>query len=448
MTDYIKELFSQAQMSFAMTRYDTAIDLCNKAIKLEPTAAPIYTLLGNVYLVREDLAQAERYFRIAVDFDRESGERYFDLANSLFGQEKLGEALQYYAMAEQHGCPDEVKRKIYYLMGILNQVSGNSKEALVNFDKSDSIQGINADEQDMLLNRIQIYVEQGNLPMAEHCATQLKLLIPSEFQSYHLLFQLLLEQSKVAQAGSVLKEANQFCLNMTPDDHWDIGLDYALLYSLQAEAVQNAQEKERIYRKALSSLRNIRKDAGDGYEATPSKQCEVVISMAEIYVNLGDYQNASRYCEQVVNLQDSTLTNFIEEAHFLLIGIYSEQNDYDKVLIHAKALKTSEELAYRYHGYYSEAFATKQLAKRNPDNPDLQRKAISLYDNAIGYFRNCTMTSPGDFLAYLYRARAYVDTGRYSKAIELSKLLPEADQKTLQDYIDRCKAERIGGGNS
>jgi len=77
----------------------------------------------------------------------------------------------------------------------------------------------------------------------------------------------------------------------------------------------------------------------------------------------------------------------------------------------------------------------------------LEREAILLYDTAIGYFRNCTMTSPGDFLAYLYRARAYVDTGRYSKATELSKLLPETDQKTLQDYIDRCKAEQSGGDN-
>jgi len=207
-------------------------------------------------------------------------------------------------------------------MGLLNHVIGNSKDALLNFDKSDNLPGINEDQQDMLLNRIEIYVSQGELDLAVQCATQLKFLTPSEFQSYHLLFQLLLEQQKIVQAEGVLKEAAQFCSDMTANDHWDIGLDYALLYSFQAGTLKNAQEKERIYRKALSSLKNIQKGLGNDYAPAPSKQCEVVISMAEIYVNLGDYQNAGRYCEQVANLQDSTLTNFIEEAHFLLIGIY------------------------------------------------------------------------------------------------------------------------------
>ena len=47
-------------------------------------------------------------------------------------------------------------------------------------------------------------------------------------------------------------------------------------------------------------------------------------------------------------------------------------------------------------------------------------------------------------MAYLYRAKAYVDTGRYEEAAKLVRLLPEDAQAELQAYIDR---ERGGDGN-
>ena len=62
-----------------------------------------------------------------------------------------------------------------------------------------------------------------------------------------------------------------------------------------------------------------------------------------------------------------------------------------------------------------------------------------MYNVAIAYFRNATVTSPGDFLAYLYRAKSYVDMGKFEKAEAIGKLLPKDAQKSLQEYINGIK---------
>lgn len=156
MRNQFEELCSEAQMAFANGRYDTAVDICKKAIRLQSNVVAIYTLAGNASLVQNQMEEAEKFFIHAVELDKYVGERYFDLANSLFGQQRLSEALENYAKAVQLGCRDEVMQKIYYLMGVINQVDQkNYKDALLNFEKSERILGVNADHADILLKRIQ-----------------------------------------------------------------------------------------------------------------------------------------------------------------------------------------------------------------------------------------------------------------------------------------------------
>lgn len=61
------------------------------------------------------------------------------------------------------------------------------------------------------------------------------------------------------------------------------------------------------------------------------------------------------------------------------------------------------------------------------------------YAEAIAFFRNKSFADHSDVMAVLFRARLYAEQGKYEKAKELALLLAESDQKSLMDYIEKCK---------
>lgn len=423
------ELLSQAQMAFASEKYDVALSKCEEAIRCFPYSIECIVLLGNIHLVQNMFGEAEQCFLKAVDLQPEIGEHYFNLGNSLFGQQRLAEAMQQYAKAIQLGCRDEVMQKIYYLVGIINQLDGKNAEALINFDKSDAIAGINVDREDILLKRIQIYVEQNNLDKAENCALQLKLLVPDEFKSYQLLFQLYLEQRKISEASSILNEADKYC-EKEPDTITEITFDKAMLCCFQAE--QFPQQQTEYYEKALNILEQLERT--DGIKV--SDKCEAIITRADIHLKLGRYDEAQILAESVAQEVLPELNECVERARYVIVNCFAHKKEFAEVQEYARRLKESDNLFYRHYGYYAEAFAGKQLAGASSAE---RSKYVELYNYAIAYYKNCTVSIPGDFLAYLYKAKCYVDIGKFDKADELSRILPADAQETLQDYINQEK---------
>ncbi len=430
MVSKFNELISKAQMAFTNAQYEYCIQLCQQSLQLEPSSVATYSLKGNSHLVLNQFEEAEKDFRNAAELDNKTGERFFDLGNSLFGQQRLSEALECYATASQLGCREDILKKIYYIMGVIKQVSQNDYQgALINYEKSDKIPGDNSDQADILLKKIQIYVEQNNFYDAENCAIQLKYLLPGEFQSYQLLFQLYLEQKKTYEANAILNEA-EASVELTQEIKIEIGFDRAMLSCFLAE--QTPEETTKYYEKALEQLAILDKSG----MLSKKDRCEVMITSAEIYMKLGQYDMATRLANDVVDYSDAALTEYIDRGHYILTECCDYQKDYFSVRKNAKLLKESENLFYRHHGYYSEAYATKKLSEINQS---FGKECTELYNVAIAYYKNCTITSPGDFLAYLYRAKAYVDIGKYEKAEEIGKLLPEDAQKSLNEYISRIR---------
>lgn len=432
MRDQFEELFSQAQMAFAMGRYDVVPEFCHKALQLEPSAANAYALEGNTYLVQERLTEAERCFQKAVELDSQTGERYFDLGNSLFGQHHLSEALEQYARAIQLGCRIEVQQKIHYLMGLINQQSGNLRDALINFNKSEQLLGKNADRMDILLKRTQIYVEQRDFKRAENCAVQLNLLTPGEFQSYQLLFQIYLEQKKTDCAWRVLGDAEINC-SLDAGNRTELGFDKAMLSCFCAQ--EFPEQAHKYYQDALSQLTELEKTV----KLQPKDKWESMITRAEICMKLNDYQQASQLAKLVERQTDPALNEYIERGRYLLTQCAEHNGDYNAIQDHAQRLKDSTNVFYKYYGYYAEAFAVGRMAMRDPS---LRQRSAELYEYAIAYYRNSVITSPGDFMAYLFRAKCYVDIGKYEKASDIGKLLPADAQAALQDYINTSKRSR------
>lgn len=312
------EVLSKAKMAFASKEYETALIHCEKAIELQPDGVKAYALAGNICLVCDRLADAEQYFRQAVDLDSATGERYFALANSLFGQKRYAEALEYYAKAEQLGCSDKVREKIYYLMNVLNQYSGGTKDRSENYrnistsdETSVNTSSGEGNLKETLWKHVQMYVEAGDFANAENCAVQLKLLEPRNFQNYHLLLQLLLEQQKTAQAERVFREGQKYC-EIDAEEHIDEVFDEAWFLCYHAE--QNPKQDKTYYEKAvqvlqeLSTERNISSDI----------QCEITVTIAEISLKMGNIRQALSLAEQIANEQDEELMEFIERARAVL----------------------------------------------------------------------------------------------------------------------------------
>ena len=474
MRDQFEDCLSQAHMAYAMGRYDTTLSLCAEAIKLDSSDPRVYSLQGNAYLALEKPKDAERYYRMALERDPDNGERYFELGNSFFGQEQYRNALETYAKAEQLGCRDAIKRRLYYQMGVINQTHGDTNAALINYDKADSVSGNEIDDlnAEILLNRIQIYMDTAErvnavvpkkrrdttdtrktanvmmskdyndiMDMAENYASQLKLLIPGEFMSYHLLYQIFMKRNRFSEAEQVLLESEQACPEVSEDDFLFRKHDYALLYCYQSGFAPSAEVKRSLLMKALRSLNDI-----VGQVKSVEKKAEPYLTMVEIYKNLSEFHNAIKIAEGIAQYVDkwkgTPLAGYVERAQYDILVCYAQLQDYSKVREYAMLLKESKQPFYRYHAYYSEAFSAKKLAEKDPT---WNGTAHLLYQKAIAYYKSCIISSPGDLFAYLYRGRAYADIGKYEKASELAKILPVEQQKTLQDYIDRCKSEQNGG---
>lgn len=421
------EYVAQAKMAFASQRFETTVELCEKALSYDMFNTEAYSLAGNACLVMNRLVDAEQYFVKAVNLDPNTGERYFDLGNCYFGQQRLKDALEQYASAIKLGCRDEVMQKLYYVVGVINQLDGKRAEALMNYEKADAIDGLDNDRTDILLKKTQIYVEQNNLPQAENCALQLKLLMPNEFKSYQLLFQIYLEQRKIKEARAVLAEAEQYCRD-SPEEATEIRFDRAMLYCFMAE---NDPEKQEVH---FSNAEAVLDEIEASPDSSELNRCEAILTRADICYKLNRIDQAIEFAGKVEKITDPDLAEYAERAHYTLIRCFSRKNDFVKARDNARILKDSENSFYKHYSYYAEAYASKRIAETAHARSN---DYIGLYNAAIAYYRNCTVTSPGDFLAYLFRAKCYVDIGKFDKAEEIGKLLPADAQANLNDYINQ-----------
>ena len=250
-----------------------------------------------------------------------------------------------------------------------------------------------------------------------------------------MLFQLQLEQRKFPQAIATLKEAETFC-PQSIDNRIEIRFDYAMIYCFQADVWPD--QSTHYYDMALEVLTELSKETALPLDV----KCEIEVTQAEIFMKTNREQQAVVIAERVAHMDEEDLIEYVERCRFMLLQYYSGKKDYSKVQEYAVLLKDSETVFHRHMGYYAEANALSQLASKDTS---LQKKAQRAYEVAIAYYKNCTVSSPGDYLAYLYRAMAYVDIGKYDRAQEILRVLPEDGRKKLQAHIDQ---KRNGGSRS
>ncbi len=416
----IQDLLTQAQTAVFVRQYDVAIELCVEVLNIEPKNIQALSIAGLASLSLGNPDSAEMYCKIAIGIIPINGELHFMLGNALFGQQRISEALQSYAKAEHYGCSDESKKKLYYLMGLINQIQGQPKAALINYKKSLAIQGINVDQADIFLKCTQLCIEAQNFEEAEIYAIQIKLIKPEVFKSYELLFQILLQQKKIDEAFTVLEDAEKFCPKI---DSANIALYRALLHSVLAEIeLENSKEH---YNDALNVLHSI-----DLTKQTAEKQLDILLSKAELYLKQNNVVRAREHAEEAIKV--SCIDNFSEnfdKANFILVECLKFENNYDDAMLYAVKLKESKNNFYRCHGLYTVAWLIK---KQNGED-----EARKPYAEAIAFYRTSTAKNPADMIAFSYRIRSYSDIGQKEKAQELCSVLPEEIRKEMIKYIDQ-----------
>jgi len=452
MNEKAQEYLSNAGVAFVGEQYDVALELCEKAIVEDPSNADAHTGAGKACLVLEKLQDAEQYFRKAIELDRENGERYFDLGNIKFGLEQFPEALQNYASAEQFGCDDEIRQKLHYQIGLLSYMSGDIKAALINFEKADGLGVINDDTKEMLIQRVQIYLELEDYSKAENCALQLKLLAPDEFRSYQIYFQVLMAVGKYDRAEEMLAEAEKYSdidsdiLNAT-----DMCFNRAMMHAVKAEI-----DSENItvhYQSAIAIF--------DEFLTTPELPQETITNIAftksEIFLKMEKYDEALQCVDSisvadVLYAEDESIDDDIAEGEepytedvvsekvaFIKLTCYLGLEDYENASNCAERLKESTNEEYSYFATYADAFIAQKHARKNVEQKE---SAEAKYNNAIAYFRNKAFANPMDFFAIIFRVRLYAENGKFAQAEELIKILPDALQADLDTYVSDCRKDQ------
>jgi len=89
--------------------------------------------------------EAIEYYRTAVKYDPDNGNRYYDLGFALASAERFSDALKNLAKAEELGCTPENLVQLYNLLGILCFDIGRYDDALVNLNKAEKLIGIDVD---------------------------------------------------------------------------------------------------------------------------------------------------------------------------------------------------------------------------------------------------------------------------------------------------------------
>lgn len=438
-----EELFL-AQQAHDNGEFETALTHCRNAIKIDPASVQAHQGTGRICMLLERLDEAEEHFLRVLELDSSKGSHHFDLGNVYFGRGQYTLALSHYTEAERLGCEPEILQKIYYLVGLLQQAemknahrtatrNDAAKAAMMNFQKAAQLPGLDEERADILLRQTQIYVETGDFTNAQRCAEALKLLLPNQFKSYQLLFQINLRQGDLTRAETILAEAERVFFQ-EPAHEADVIFDRVLLHCYRAETEQVRQREH--YENALQCL------CGLNYWQDPVIRCEAAVAAAEIHMKMEEPEEARQLLENVLRQtaeeRNDSLEEHTERVGFLLLEIAMNQKRYSDALPYAKALQESARPLYRCHGLYTEALITKQLCGGNAADPQV----ATLYEKAIAHYRNLLVSNPGDVMVIAYRVKSYADMGRFDKAEALCGTVAEDVRKPLLDYIREQRDRR------
>ena len=497
-TKTASQLLGSSRLAFLNQQNDTALKLAKQAIKLEHQNPETYKCAANACMSLGQYDDAVKNYSLAVKYDPNNGNRYYDLGFALASSNKLADAMKNLAKADELGCIPENLVQLYNLLGIICFDIGRYDDALINLSKAEQLVGV---DMDILQRKAVIYGIKEDVRNGLQVANQIKLTAPSEYIGYKLAFNLLIQAKRLDTAEKELEKAKKYA-SPTMDYYEDC-------MTLELERYQTDHNQEHFH-SALSVIETGLK----AVKPTVTGTIESYINAAEIYLQLqepdrtidclnaaqnpiGAYNNGF---EIVVNIPEpSTLTEYdiedmIEADKERIaneLGDYgleemvesiepdedgnreylTEIEDELKYTIEAYELDESEKVEYspentdqinRLHvGAYtlkkdfdkvieyskklqaSESIHNSYIGKYSEANamkelgsPDAEKK----YNEVIRFFRNAMIKDPTDIMAVTFRIQCYIDIGNYEEAEQLCGLLTKEIKEPLLEKINEAKS--------
>jgi class 3 adenylate cyclase/tetratricopeptide (TPR) repeat protein len=148
------------------------------------------------------------------------------------------------------------------------------------------------------------------------------------------------DNARAAFQNSLAAELYSRSIALTPAG------DLPSRFSLHAarEAVYDLLGNRDQQRQDLQALQSLADDLDDD-----EKRVEVLVKLADFHINLGSYEEASRYTQEAVSLsQQAHLKNLALAAHRVAVSAYHRKGDKDKAFKHGEiALQLCREFADR-----------------------------------------------------------------------------------------------------
>ena len=482
----LAELISNSQVAFINGQYQESMTLAREAIKLDDKCADAYQCAANVCMSLNRYNDAIEYYQKAVDCDPDNGNRYFNLGYAQATVNKIAEALQSFAKADELGLSEDAAAQMYHILGIANQQLGKLDDALINLKKSELL--IPGDI-DIMKRKAAIYGILDDVPSGLSVANQMKLIAPSDYSGYQVAYILLKQAGRTEDSFKELAYARKNLMNFPIElcedmidfeltsyqkDHDTERFDRALMYIrhyLKTEK-PTAEEASKCYLDAaelylqledadntIACLRGAEKPAfsyNNGlfyYEYDP-KQTDENSILNEMNANLYRYEQLSTEQLEAMrnsdtyfspdgkeNEEDGTYTipesgsfdispDSADRINRIYIGAYTLKEDYRNVMYYALEMQKSKDESTAELGLYTEAHAMKELGLDG-----WQEK----YDDAQKQFRNAVLRDPTDLNAMMLRVRCLIDTEKYDEAAEKCSYLRPELQESLLEEINKAR---------
>lgn len=386
------ELLTQSKMLISEEKYEKAIEYLDRAEEIDNMVEEIYLQKGLAYANLEDYKNAKIQYQKVLKINKKEGIAYFHLGNLELLEGNSAQGIEYYNNAIVYGFDDA---QVYFSLGLQYEENGEDDFALRNYAKA-----LMKDPQraDIRIRRIRLFAKNNHKEEALNEASNLILSNPDVFEGYHFKFLLYSEMKKYEEALQVIEDAKE----MFPKD-----VNFIIDEATLAQERGNDEE-------ALKLL-----DEAEKYEdIDPLEKRKIEMERAQIYANKQDLERTIMYLERARDCVEKEGEDTVDiESTYLLMNCYINNQQFEKMLECARKLKkTKVENYYTLTAPFYEGLSLKRLQKD---------EASTYLKEAVEFYREQTMTNPGNLDAYFFRVMCLNELQEFDKSLELLKFLED-----------------------
>ncbi len=402
----VLDLNRQAAMLIQVGNVDEASKKLDQAIEIDPMIPDTYRNYGDLYMVREDYAEAKNSYKKAILIEK-NGLYYFLYGNACFMTDDFHEGLKYYNLAVEAGYDDD---EMMFFMGLAYERANDEMTALRYYNKALLK---NPSRPDYMVKQIEMMIRLEDYENAEKAADEMIVVVPDNYEGYHYKTSLLLKREAFDEAVSFSKKA----ADKFPEDA-DLMYDYCNSLTLAGHMDD-----------ALSEISKAKR-----FKHYEESKRQFLLLEAEIYAEKGDFDSAKKACLACIESADE----FEQDARFLLMNLYVGNKEFESgYAIADQLVQHHDENSFYYAAVFYRAICLKELGKKE--------ESEALFRDASMLYRVLTLKNPDALDAYLYRALCFKELAEYDRAMEILDFLDNLDVGIAETYLVRADIYDLKG---